>query len=204
MRRTGVWLVVSLLLAACLPALSMGATTPLTLEGEVLTGDVTSVVRGATVVLLVYNSTDVLVHQDLTVTGADGNYTFSVPADRWDPGWNVTVTASYSLVGKEGTADRALGAATTQRVDVTIPWNRTLDARVTVTQPDVTTPRDGIANFVINVTNMGNDTDTILLWMTSSNARGISRRRLRSSGTGAVMCSNNTAKTRPPPTLAGR
>jgi len=170
MRRTGVWLVVSLLLAAGLPALSTGATTPLTLEGEVLTGDGASIIRGATVVLLVYNSTDVLVHQDLTVTGEGGNYTFSVPADRWDPDWNVTVRASYSLVGKEGRADRTLGAATTQRVDVSIPWNRTLGARVTVARPHVTTPRDSIANFVINATNGGNDTDPVLLWMTSSNS----------------------------------
>ena len=69
MRSTGVWLVVTLLLVAGLSPLSMGATSPLSLEGEVLTGDGTSIVRGATVSLLVYDPTDSLVHQDLTVTG---------------------------------------------------------------------------------------------------------------------------------------
>jgi hypothetical protein len=34
----------------------------------------------------------------------------------------------------------------------------------------VTTPRDGIASYVVNVTNEGNDTDAVLLWTTSSNS----------------------------------
>jgi hypothetical protein len=170
MQRTGIWLVIMLLLAAGLPALSGGATTSLLLEGEVLTGDGASVVRGATVSLLVYNTTDDLVHQDLTVTGLGGNYSFTIPANRWDPGWNITLRASYALVGEEGRADNALTAATSQEVDVRIPWNRTLGAKVTVERPHVTTPRDGIASFVVNVTNGGNDTDPVLLWMTSSNA----------------------------------
>jgi hypothetical protein len=169
MRRTGVWLVVLLLLATGLSALSGGATVPLTLEGEVLTGDGASIVRGATVTLLVYDNTDGLVHQDLTVTGLGGNYTFTVPADRWDPGWNVTLRASYALVGEEGLTVRTLSTATTQQVDIPISWNRTLGARVTVADPHVTTPRDGIANYVVSVTNDGNDTDPVLLWTTSSN-----------------------------------
>lgn len=170
MRSTGVWLVVTLLLVAGLSPLSMGATSPLSLEGEVLTGDGTSIVRGATVSLLVYDPTDSLVHQDLTVTGGGGNFTFTVPADRWDPDWNITLRASYSLVGEEGIVEHTLTASTTQRVDVNIAWNRTLDAKVTVDQPHVTTPRDGIASYVVNVTNDGNDTDPVMLWMTSSNS----------------------------------
>lgn len=170
MSRTGAWLVVSLLLTAMLPTLAGGATTPLTLEGDVLTGDGSSVVRGATVVLLVHNDTGALVHQDLTVTGEGGNYSFTVPSDRWDPGWNVTVQASYPLVGREGAGNLTLGAATTQRLDVTVPWNRTLGAQVTVAHAHVTTSRDGLASYVVNVTNAGNDTDAVLLWMTASNA----------------------------------
>jgi hypothetical protein len=159
----------SLLLVAMVPTLAGGATTPLTLEGDVLTGDGYSVVRGATVVLLVYNSTGALVHQDLAVTGEGGNFSFSVPADRWDPGWNATLRASYPLVGSEGVAQRTLGPATTQRVDVQIPWNRTLGAQVRVARTHVTSSRDGLASYVINVTNGGNDTDPVLLWMTASN-----------------------------------
>ncbi|UCC93083.1 MAG: hypothetical protein JSW25_10575, partial [Thermoplasmata archaeon] len=169
-RWKGVWPVVVLLLAMGLPALSAGATVPLTLSGDVLTGDGFSVVRGATVSLLVYDATDTLVHQDLTVTGVDGNYSFTVPADRWDPLWNVSVRASYPLVGEEGVVVWTLTPATTQIIDVPISWNRTLGASVTVAKPHVITPREGIASFVINATNRGNDTDPILLEMTSSNA----------------------------------
>ncbi|NIP34272.1 MAG: hypothetical protein GWN18_05020, partial [Thermoplasmata archaeon] len=169
MRTSTVWVIVLLLLAGGLPALSGGATEPLTLEGDVLTGDLSSVVRGATISLLVYNSTDQLVHQDLTVTGIDGNFTFTVPADRWDPGWNVTLRASYPLVGAEGTVDRTLTTATTQVVNVPIAWNRTLGTTVSVDRDHVTSPRDGLASFVVNVTNGGNDTDPVLLWTSSSN-----------------------------------
>jgi hypothetical protein len=165
-------MVVLLLAFVGLPDPSVGAPTPLTLEGEVLTGDGASVVRGATVNLLVYNSTNDLVHQDLTVTGADGNYTFTVPADRWDPGWNVTVRASYPLVGAEGSVGRTLDASTTQQLDVSIAWNRTLGTQVTTDRVRVTTPRDGLASFVVNVTNGGNDTDPVLL-STSSSQGGI-------------------------------
>ncbi len=169
MRASSVWVIVLLLLAGGLPALSGGATEPLTLEGDVLTGDLSSVVRGATVSLLVYNSTEELVHQDLQVTGIDGNFSFTVPADRWDAGWNVTLRASYPLVGAEGSVDRTLTTATTQKVDVPLAWNRTLGAAVSVDRGHVTTPRDGLASFVVNVTNGGNDTDPVLLWTSSSN-----------------------------------
>jgi hypothetical protein len=161
-------MVLLLLTAGGLPALSGGATTPLAVEGEILTGDGASVVRGATVTLLVFNATDDLVHMDQTVTGLGGNYSFSVPADRWDPGWNVTVRASYPLVGAAGRVTRTLTAQTTQRVDVPIAWNRTLGLVVTTDRSMVTTARDGLATFVVNMTNGGNDTDAVSLWTTSS------------------------------------
>ncbi len=165
-------MVVLLLAVGGLPILSGGANTPLVLEGEVLTGDGASVVRGATVNLLVYDSTDELVHQDLTVTGLEGNYSFTVPKDRWDPGWNVTVRASYPLVGAEGSVDLTLTSSSTQVLDVPIAWNRTLGVTVNTDRTHVTTPRDGLATFVVNLTNGGNDTDPVSLW-TSSSQTGI-------------------------------
>ena len=161
MRWSCVWVAALLLLAGSLPALSGGATVPLTLEGEVLTGDGTSIIRGATVSLLVYDPTEALRHQDLTVTGTGGNFTFTVPADRWDPGWNITLRSSYSLVDAEGTNSFTLSAATTQQADVRLAWNRTLGTEASTDQHHVVTPRGGIATFTINVTNRGNDTDPI-------------------------------------------
>jgi len=170
MRTRVVWLVAMLLLAPAMAAVTTGATTPLTLEGRVLTSDGSSIVRGATVSLLVHNDTGALVHQDLAFTGEAGNFTFTVPAALWDPGWNATVRASYSLVGAEGSEEVTLSSATTQQVDVRIPWDRVLGALVSVARPHVTTPRDGIANFVVNATNGGNDTDPVVVWAVPSNA----------------------------------
>ncbi len=169
MRTRVVWLVLMLVLAPAMAAVTSGASTPLTLEGMVLTSDGSSVVRGATVSLLVHNDTGALVHQDLTFTGDGGNFTFTVPAALWDPGWNATVRASYSLAGAEAAEVVTLSAATTQLVDVRIPWDRVLGASLSVARPHVTTPRDGIASFVVNATNGGNDTDPVVMWAVPSN-----------------------------------
>jgi len=163
-------MVLMLLLAPALAAVTTGAATPLTLEGRVLTSDGSSIVRGATVILLVHNGTGALTHQDLAFTGEGGNFTFTVPAALWDPGWNATVRASYSLVGAEGSEEVTLTAATTQQVDVRIPWDRVVGSTVSVARAHVTTPRDGIASFVVNATNGGNDTDPVVVWATPSNS----------------------------------
>ncbi len=160
-------LVSLVVILAALSATSGGsdrATSPLTIEGTVQTGDGTDIVRGASVALLVYDAGDALVHTDLKVTGEGGNYTFVVPANMWDPGVNATLRASYALVGEDGSTDFVLEAGTHMDVDVRIPWNRTLGARVTVEDPQKATPRDGQASYVVSIVNEGNDTDPVVLW----------------------------------------
>lgn len=170
--RSGVWVLAVLLVASTLVAMAAEdrASTSLTLEGRVLTADGSSVVRGASVRLLVYNDTEVLTHVDFTITAEGGNFTFTVPAEDWEAGWNASLLASYTLVGAERELNFTLTAATTQQADVRLPWDRVLGASVKVPEPHVTSARDGIATFVINVTNSGNDTDPLVLWAEPSNS----------------------------------
>ncbi len=172
MRRTVVLVVIAMLLAPAALTAVVGdrATSPLTLGGFILTGDGSSAVRGASVSLEIYNSLDALVHLDLTVTLEGGNYSFRVPAIKWDPGWRAHLKATYSLVGVTNFTNHTLTSATAQRVDVLLPWNRTLGASVTVPEPHRTSERDALTSWSINVTNAGNDTDAVTLWTTSSNS----------------------------------
>ena len=172
MTRLGVWLVIVLLLVPSVMSMAVGdrATSPLTLQGSVLTGDGASWVRGATVSLEIYSDLEVLLHWDLTVSTGAGAYSFTVPAIKWDPGWRAQFRATYALVGALTDANITLTAATTQRVDLKLPWNRTLGMTVTVPEPHRTTERDGLTSWAINVTNGGNDRDSVLLWANASNS----------------------------------
>jgi hypothetical protein len=171
MRRTVVMFVVALLLApaALTSTAADRATSPLTLEGFVLTGDGSGAVRGASVSLEIYNSLEMLVHLDLTVSMDEGNYSLRVPSVKWDPGWRALLKATYSLVGATVSVNHTLTASTTQRVDLALPWNRTLGAVVDVPQPDRTSERDSPATWTIDVDNEGNDTDSVTMWTTASN-----------------------------------
>ncbi len=172
MTRLGVWFVIVLLLVPAVTSMATGdrATSTLTLEGSVLTGDGLSTVRGATVSLEIYSNLEVLVHWDLTVSTEAGTYSFMVPAIKWDPGWRAQLRASYALVGAMTDANITLTAATTQQVDLLLPWNRTLGMTVTVPEPHRTTERDGLTSWAINVTNGGNDRDSVLIWANASNS----------------------------------
>ena len=172
MKRLGVWFVILLLLAPAVMSITAGdrATSPLTIHGSVLTGDGASQVRGATVSLEIYSDLEVLVHWDLTVSTEVGAYSFTVPAIKWDPGWRAQFRANYALVGAMTDANITLTAATTQQVDLILPWNRTLGMTVTVPEPARTTDRDALTSWAINITNGGNDRDSILLWANASNS----------------------------------
>jgi len=172
MTRLGVWFVIVLLLVPVVMTTAAGdrATSQLTLEGTVFTGDGMSTVRGATVALEIYSDLEVLVHWDLTVSKETGTFSFTVPAIKWDPGWRAQFRGTYALVGAMTDANITLTAATTQQADLTLPWNRTLAMTVTVPEPHRTTDRDALTSWAINITNAGNDRDSVVLWANASNS----------------------------------
>jgi hypothetical protein len=169
--------VVLLLVGAAVPPVQGGegrATSPLELEGRVLTGDGTSFVRAASVTLLVYDGPRVaqnLTFFHITVTDDTGRYNFTVPLESWDPGWNATLKAEYPLVGALREDNLTLSSELTQQRDISIPWNRTLGAGVTVAEPLLSSLRDGQVTFEVNTTNAGNDTDAVLLWAVTSDTK---------------------------------
>jgi hypothetical protein len=164
-----------MVLASVLPgaAAGSGSTSDLDLRGRVLTGDSASFVRAASVELLVYEGPRLpanLRSYQLTVSADDGAFNFTVPAPDWGGGYNATLRAYYPAVGATASVEFALSAMMEQTRDVVLPWNRTLGARVGVDPPRIQTPRDAQANFVVNVTNAGNDTDAVLLWAVPQDA----------------------------------
>ena len=179
-----------MVLASALPLATAdsGSTSDLDLRGKVLTGDSASFVRGASVELLVYEGERAsanLRSDQLTVSGDDGAFNFTVPAVDWGGGYNATLLASYPTVGATGSVEFALSASMEQTRDVVLPWNRTLGAAVSVDPSRIETARDAQANFVVNVTNGGNDTDAVLLWAVPEDA-GVSASLLPQNRTGPI------------------
>jgi len=164
-----------MVLATVLPLATAGSgsTSDLDLRGKVLTGDSSSFVRGASVELLVYEGEMVpanLRSDQLTVSGDDGAFNFTVPAADWGGGYNATLLASYLVAGAAGSVGFVLSAMMQQTQDVVLPWNRTLGSVVTVDPPRIQTSRDAQANFVVSINNTGNDTDSVLLWAVPEDA----------------------------------
>ena len=167
--------VLLMVLASLLPSATAGSgsTSDLDLRGSVLTGDSSSFVRGASVELLVYEGERLpanLMSDQLTVTGDDGAFNFTVPAVDWGGGYNATLLASYPAVGATSAVEFTLSASMEQTRDVVLPWNRTLGVVFTVDPPRIQTSRDAQANFVVSINNTGNDTDAVLLWAVPEDA----------------------------------